>query len=245
MRILYFSSGISRFAGDLSGRRAMKTILAVMACALATMTASCWDDNIATLMDDEANWAWLETVYSEKDVNVYFEISDTGMTDSIATGDDSFFVNNPNPISFSEYNSGSGYTITDNTTGLTWTKCTMLDSGIMDPSSDCSGTQKSYNSSEAKTQCANLSFAGNTDWRLPSASELFSIMNFDKKPPERLIDSAIFPNTNESYWTKTPSTWFGLELGWVIHFDSDKYYIGLQQASTTDTNSVRCVRGPE
>jgi hypothetical protein len=100
MRILYFSSGISRFAGDLSGRRAMKTILAVMACALATMTASCWDDNIATLMDDEANWAWLETVYSDRDTNLYFNISDTDQSTVYRDGDDGAYINVPNAIRF-------------------------------------------------------------------------------------------------------------------------------------------------
>ncbi len=78
----------------------MKTILAVMACALATMTASCWDDNIATLMDDEANWAWLETVYSDRDTNLYFNISDTDQSTVYRDGDDGAYINVPNAIRF-------------------------------------------------------------------------------------------------------------------------------------------------
>ncbi len=86
---------------------------------------------------------------------------------------------------------GSGYgtnsftdngdnTISDTATGLTWPK---YDSGSSIFSSDVSSftnTDGSMNFKEALSFCENLSYAGQSDWRLPDAKELHTIVDYSR-----------------------------------------------------------------
>ncbi len=82
-------------------------------------------------------------------------------------------------------------TITDLNTGLTWQK---------EPPT------KGYSWQEAHDYCENLELGGHSDWRLPSAKELFSISDFSEGWP--YVDSEYFKLVNnervgkdEQYWT--------------------------------------------
>ncbi len=221
----------------------LRFLNALLFSASLALFGSCMGDNIAELIDAEENYALLETVTSEKDNNVYFNISDTGMTDAVLDGDDASFANIPNAFSFTDIDSGSGHTVRDNITGLVWTKCSMEASDVMDSTSSCSGTPATYNWADAVDSCANLSYAGKDDWRLPTAPEIFTIMNFDYKTGV-ITDSTYFPNTQDVYWTRSTATWLGFELVWSSSFTASSL-TALQQAFDSESHYVRCVRGPD
>lgn len=73
-------------------------------------------------------------------------------------------------------------TVTDEITGLIWQA---QDGGEM-----------TYEN--AVTYCDSLTLAGNRDWRLPTAHELFSIQNLGKLNPA--LDTTYFINTGAEYW---------------------------------------------
>lgn len=60
------------------------------------------------------------------------------------------------------------------------------------------------NWNDAIDYCNALDFAGFTDWRLPNAKELMSIVNYGLLSPAPLIDEPPFMNTvADNYWTST------------------------------------------
>jgi ribonuclease BN (tRNA processing enzyme) len=91
-------------------------------------------------------------------------------------------------------------TITDNATGLTWTKS---DSGV------------GKNWQEALSYCESLTIGGESDWRLPNTKELQGIVDYSRSPqttnsaainPIFNISSIIDPNGAKNYpffWTGT------------------------------------------
>jgi len=84
----------------------------------------------------------------------------------------------------SNYFSGNGVTL-DSTTGLEWQQ---VDNNTL------------YTYLLANDYCQNLVLDGKTDWRLPTAKELFSIVNLATFSPS--INGSAFPATNNSdYWT--------------------------------------------
>jgi len=88
-----------------------------------------------------------------------FKLPDTGQYTNYAStdGEDAdFFIN---PLSFTDNGDG---TITDNNTCLMWQKT--------------DGGEMTFES--AATYCDNLLLGGYSDWRLPTAIELFSINNY-------------------------------------------------------------------
>jgi hypothetical protein len=69
-----------------------------------------------------------------------------------------------------------GGTITDNATGLTWLQ---QDSGGFKAGTRGDG---SLNWQEALAWCESLDYAGASDWRLPNAKELHSIVDYTRSP---------------------------------------------------------------
>jgi hypothetical protein len=92
-------------------------------------------------------------------------------------GEDSdFLINMPGFI-----DNGDG-TVTDTVTSLMWQR------------SD--GPEMTFNS--AAYFCDTLSLAGHADWRLPTAKEIYSILNHQRANPA--IDVNIFASTTAEYW---------------------------------------------
>jgi hypothetical protein len=120
--------------------------------------------------------------------------------------------------------------VSDPTTGLTWQRKVATRSG-----SSCTGPGL-FTWNEAICHCNSLSLPGATSgWRLPSRSELTSILAFRTGNP--MIDTVAFPDTpGEVFWTSS------LDAGgaWMIAFNSGGISVN---GDTSQTYLVRCVRG--
>jgi hypothetical protein len=101
------------------------------------------------------------------------------------------------------YDNGDG-TVTDPTTGLTWMRCAV---GQTWDGSTCSGAASVYIWDQANALTGTVSFAGQSDWRLPNIRELETIVDRSRVDPA--IDIAVFPNTPSSpssdFWSSTPN----------------------------------------
>jgi len=115
----------------------------------------------------------------------------------------------------------SGETVFDPLTRLTWQRSDM-------PTMMRWGDAGDY--------CADLDYAGITDWRLPNRHELRSITDISMDTPR--VSMAVFPGTMSLYYW-TSSTFAGdAAQGWVIDFEGA--YVLLSDKSKY--HFVRCVR---
>lgn len=122
-------------------------------------------------------------------------------------------------------------TVYDKVTGLTWQR--------EPPTTGGDGTGR-FQWAAAKTWCADLVLAGQSDWRLPGIVELRTLVKRNKASSPA-IDSVAFPNTPVSgtsyYWSATPYQG-GSSYAWDVGFDggySNDDYV-------TNDYRVRCVR---
>jgi len=127
----------------------------------------------------------------------------------------------PNPAHYTY--EAEGDTVTDDVTGLVWER---------DPDT----SPRDHDA--AKAYCDQLKLAGATDWRLPSARELFSLIDFSLPAPT--IDAEAFPSAvSAGYWSSTD---FGTDgtRAWVVRFSNSDTGEGLKSSA----QQVRCVRSP-
>ncbi len=112
--------------------------------------------------------------------------------------------------------------VTDNVTGLIWQRTV---------------NTTTYTWANAITYCEDLSYGGQTDWRLPTRKELATLPDYGRYSPA--IDTTIFPGTQaDDYWSSS-SLASNTANAWRVDFDNG--YV----SSTTkaDTDYARCVRG--
>jgi len=123
--------------------------------------------------------------------------------------------------------------VTDSTNQLTWQGCA---AGLA--AEDCAqGTILEANWEGALLYCATLDFAGHTDWRLPDAVELASIVDYRFNDPS--IQSDLFPQTPPlPFWTSTARALFPYEEGWIVDFSSGHRTLRDKSAD----GAIRCVR---
>ena len=155
-----------------------------------------------------------------------FRLPDTGQTISYTAtpGEDADFTFNP--PSFTDNGDGS---ITENITKLMWQK---TDGGEM-------------TFENAAIYCNNLTLAGYTDWRLPTAEELFSINNFGRLNPA--LNTVYFTLTQAEYWWSSETAADDASKIWVTNAGG-----GIGAHPKTETLSsggskyfhVRAVRNP-
>lgn len=104
-------------------------------------------------------------------------------------------------------------TVTDNSTGLIWKRCSEGLSGAK-----CEdGTVKTYNWKEAKNAAETSKFAGRQDWRLPTIKELDTIVEYQCSMPA--INQTVFPATPAlNFWSS--SLYSGYPNGaWNLNFN--------------------------
>jgi len=156
----------------------------------------------------------------------YAPVPQTGQTASYATGDDgNLQMGVPWPVPRLTDNING--TVTDNLTGLMWTKKANL--------------YGAANWSEALTFCDLCSEGGHTDWRLPNVRELHSLLNYGGPQYSMLPAGHPFTGLPASptwyYWSSSSrdssSAWvMSFENGWMFTVGKISFY------------GVWCVRGP-
>jgi hypothetical protein len=125
------------------------------------------------------------------------------------------------------HDNGDG-TVADLNTGLMWQQ---------DDTHNSSG----YSWPDAVTYCRALTLGNHTDWRLPSAWELSSIVNMGQQtPPSPSVDTTYFPGCIcNYYWSVTPYV-HAAGYSWGVYFSSGLVGYG----DRSYPYYVRCVRGP-
>ncbi|OYU45663.1 MAG: hypothetical protein CFE44_06320 [Burkholderiales bacterium PBB4] len=131
------------------------------------------------------------------------------------------------------YTDNGNGTVTDPVTQLTWMRCAV---GQVWDGRTCTGTASPLLPTAVVTLNGTITFAGFSDWRVPSVRELSSIADRVRLSPA--TDSDAFPNTPLiSFWSST-SVAGSASLRWYVNFDRGD----VGRVSTTAYN-VRMVRG--
>jgi hypothetical protein len=105
-------------------------------------------------------------------------------------------------------------TITDNETGLTWSKETLAKDVTYDDALKVLGE----------------------GWRLPTIKELFSLADHTRSSPA--IDVEVFPDTESDwYWSSTPTAWNDAAV-WVVDFNYG-CVLSLRRGSSACVRAVR------
>lgn len=117
---------------------------------------------------------------------------------------------------FTLHNNG---TVTHNTTGLMWMRCSI---GQTWQGERCTGVAIEFTWQQALTQ-NGTNYAGYSDWRLPNKNELASIVEQRCYSPS--INEAIFPDTLPNlFWSSSPSGYGA----WGINFIGGEVYDGFE-----------------
>ena len=125
-------------------------------------------------------------------------------------------------------------TVTDPTTGLTWMQCAK---GQTWDGTTCTGTASNYTFDQANALTGTVTFAGQSDWRLPNIRELQTIV--DRSVSNPAIDAGAFPATPSShFWSGSPYAGDS-NNAWYVNFDRGNAGYG----SRGNHNGVRLVRG--
>ena len=113
-------------------------------------------------------------------------------------------------------------TVTDTGTGLMWQKAT------------APGT---YTWEAALVYCENLNLANHTDWRLPTAKELASLVDTSRNSPA--INTTYLPDTRSSdYWSST--TYAGSSYyAWYLNFGDGGLYLNHGKGLAIYVRAVR------
>lgn len=133
----------------------------------------------------------------------------------------------------------AGGCVQDNVTGLMWEVKT-TDGGLR----DWSKTYTNYGDSRAGDASAYAAavnatnLCGYSDWRLPTADELQSIVDYGVAYPGPSIDATWFPNTQATvYWSASPAL-ADTSAAWAVYFDAGEVIYDLRISS----DYVRLVR---
>ncbi|MBF0538559.1 MAG: DUF1566 domain-containing protein [Nitrospirae bacterium] len=125
-------------------------------------------------------------------------VCSTGQKTSYAAGDDGALQKGvawPNQ----RFKNNSNGTVTDNLTGLMWTKDASVPRAV-----SCTGDVKNWQGALEYVKCLNTgSYLGYSDWRLPNRKEMLSLIDRERHAPV-LSSGHPFENTqSNSYWSST------------------------------------------
>lgn len=108
------------------------------------------------------------------------------------------------------YTQNADGTVTDESTGLIWAKCTLGFMGVqcdeLDPDVTFPPKYSWQEALQAAQTANNRNYLGHHDWRLPNRIELSTLIEPACFGP--VINEEFFPNTpfDMPFWTSTPST---------------------------------------
>lgn len=142
----------------------------------------------------------------------------------------------------SDYTPNSNGTVLHQPTQLTWQRCMV---GQSWNGTACTGSASTLTWSQARALSSN--FAGQSDWRLPTALELDSLVDYTKST--HTINTDVFPESDPELWVWSSSTSAVVDnepqdqrYTWGVNFK----YGGLSSVDTsanpTDQYGVRLVR---
>ena len=131
------------------------------------------------------------------------------------------------------YSDNGDGTVTDPTTGLQWMRCSM---GQTWTGSTCTDTAISYNWGLANALTGTVTFAGQSDWRLPNIRELLTTVDMSAYNPA--IDIAAFPNTPASNFCSASTFFSASGYAWGVSFSSGNS----GEADKGNPHQVRLVR---
>jgi hypothetical protein len=93
---------------------------------------------------------------------------------------------------------------------------------------------------DAIAYCAGLNLGGHDDWRLPSFTELTTLLDLGKTSPAAMLDSSLFPTpANLPFWSASGYNGYH----WTLDFFSSRASIEIDSLGYGDGFGVRCVRG--
>ncbi len=159
----------------------------------------------------------------------------------------------PPPVLSSRYRplGADGSIIEDQTTGLQWMRCSQ---GQHWNGATCEGAASKVTWEEAMQQPRGGSFAGYTDWRVPTKDELRTLVYCSSGRPETwsdtdapcegdfehpTIDQVAFPVTPDSwFWSSSPDAYIS-DHAWYVRFSSGS----VNGYDKSGTGYVRLVRG--
>ncbi|HNT28202.1 MAG TPA: DUF1566 domain-containing protein, partial [bacterium] len=119
--------------------------------------------------------------------------------------------------------------VIDNNTGLEWQRT------LPATYDGCTGGTCKWQ--EAIDYCSNLTYGGETDWRLPTRKELATLPDYGRENPA--IDTAIFPDTQPGGYWSSSSNVNGTTDAWLVDFNVGS----VSHSGKTNDNYARCVRG--
>ncbi len=148
-------------------------------------------------------------------------------------------VSGPSMPASSFADNGDG-TVTDAVTSLMWTKCAMNSPGAPHANTTtCAGSNDEDKFEVVIGGCEGMSYAGHTDWRLPSIRELATLVDFSANSAP-YIDTTFFPNTGTSpTYAASTSEKQQNNRAWGIRFNTGTPTVHAKMG--TDFAS-RCVR---
>ncbi len=103
-------------------------------------------------------------------------------------------------------------TVTHKRTGLVWQRCAV---GQTWTGSACSGTADTYSYDQAIALTST--FAGHSDWRVPNANELASIVKYGPDRPS--VNQDQFPIKYSALWSSSPYVG-NIDYAWIVLFSS-------------------------
>jgi len=111
---------------------------------------------------------------------------------------------------------GQGQTITDNLTGLIWTR----DANAPGPDACVTGVPKNWQGAITHITCLNnSSFLGFNDWRLPNIRELKSLVNYGQAAPSAWLELVSgFADVQEGNYWSSSSFALSLKNAWSVGF---------------------------
>ncbi|MDX9768344.1 MAG: IPTL-CTERM sorting domain-containing protein [Ectothiorhodospiraceae bacterium] len=196
--------------------------------------------DVAFFPDTLSNWYWSMDEYAPNTDSVwlvnFFDGSDLPGEKTLNGG--SVRLVHGAPIPDGNFTVNGDATVQDDSTGLTWDRCSWGQNG-----SDCaSGSASIHTWAEALgvAVTANaMNYKGYNDWRLPNRTDLESLVAIST--PVLAIDAATFPNTPATpfYWTSTTYA-YATNDAWYIDF---AHGISPPAGAKTTPMYVRLVRG--
>ncbi|MCB9372278.1 MAG: DUF1566 domain-containing protein [Microthrixaceae bacterium] len=159
------------------------------------------------------------------------------------------FVRGGDGYGDSTFTDGGDGTVTDDATGLVWMQVDSGDEQVADAVAATSRADGTLDWQEALAFCADLSYAGVDDWRLPDAKELQGLVDYSRSPDttgSAAIDPvfATTPITDEggadgfgAYWTSTSFS-PGLDA-YIVNFGEALGLVGGEYVDAHGAGSVR------